>query len=104
MNITADLRFIFKASNYWFSFFHIPSFFGTFFDPERRQRIQPSLVLSLLALSTFWQSSEVGYGREGRERALRLRDEAQAAMDASFNAGWIDETLAQSAWVCGFSY
>lgn len=50
-------------------------------------------------MSTFWQSSEIGYGAEGRERALRFRDEAQAAMDASFNAGWIDETLAQAAWV-----
>lgn len=108
-SITSDLRFLFRASNYWFSFFHIPSFFGKFCDPVKRERIQPSLVLALLALATFWQSSEVGYGREGRERALRFRDEAQAAMDASFNAGWIDETLAQTAWVryrvsnCSFS-
>uniref|UniRef100_A0A8H7XLV5 Zn(2)-C6 fungal-type domain-containing protein n=1 Tax=Psilocybe cubensis TaxID=181762 RepID=A0A8H7XLV5_PSICU len=98
-SITADLRFLFRASNYWFSFFHIPSFFGNFYDPIRRERIQPSLILALLALATFWQSSEVGYGKEGRERALRFRDEAQAAMDASFNAGWIDETLAQAAWL-----
>jgi hypothetical protein len=55
-------------------------------------------------MSTFWQSSEVGYGKQGRERALRLRDEAQAAMDASFNAGWIDETLAQAAWVGNIFY
>ena len=98
--ISADIRFIFRASNYWFSFFHIPSFFSNFFDPVRRERIQPSLVLALLAISTFWQSSEIGYGEAGRERALRFRDEAQAAMDASFNSGWIDETLAQAAWVC----
>lgn len=100
-SITSDLRFLFRESNYWFCFFHIPSFFGNFFDPGRRERIQPSLVLALLAMSTFWQSSEVGYGKPGRERALRFRDEAQAAMDASFNAGWIDETLAQAAWVGG---
>lgn len=100
-SITLDLRFLFRESNYWFSFFHIPSFFGNFFDPGRRERIQPSLILALLAMSTFWQSSEVGYGKQGRERALRFRDEAQAAMDASFNAGWIDETLAQAAWVGG---
>jgi len=98
-SITSDLRFLFRASNYWFSFFHIPSFFGNFCDPVKRERIQPSLVLALLAMATFWQSSEVGFGKEGRERALRFRDEAQAAMDASFNAGWIDETLAQAAWV-----
>lgn len=98
-SIISDLRFLFRASNYWFSFFHIPSFFGKFCDPVKRERIQPSLVLALLAMATFWQSSEVGYGKEGRERALRFRDEAQAAMDASFNTGWIDETLAQAAWV-----
>ncbi|KAF8967057.1 hypothetical protein BDZ97DRAFT_1804957 [Flammula alnicola] len=98
-SITSDLRLIFRASNYWFSFFHIPTFFSNFFDPVRRERIQPSLVLALLAMSTFWQSSEVGYGKAGRERALRFRDEAQAAMEASFNAGWVDETLAQAAWL-----
>lgn len=97
--ITSDIRFLFRASNYWFSFFHIPSFFGSYFDPTKRERIQPSLILALLAMATFWQSSELGLGRHGRDRALRFRDEAQSALDASFNAGWIDETLAQAAWV-----
>jgi hypothetical protein len=98
-NIISDLRFLFRASNYWFCFFHIPSFFGNFYDPVRRARMQPSLVLSALALSTFWQSSELGDGVHGRERAVRFRDEAQSALQASLNAGWIDETLAQAAWV-----
>ncbi|KAF9071182.1 hypothetical protein BDP27DRAFT_1219488 [Rhodocollybia butyracea] len=97
--IASDLRFLFRVSNYWFSFFHIPSFFGTFFDPVARENIQPSLVLAALALSTFWQSSELGKGQAGRTQALRLRDEAQSALDASFNAGSIDETLAQAAWL-----
>ncbi|KAJ3566110.1 hypothetical protein NP233_g7198 [Leucocoprinus birnbaumii] len=98
-NIASDLRFVFKASNYWFSFFHIPTFFGNFFEPLRRKDMQPPLVLALLAISTFWQSSEVGIGRAGRERALRFRDEAQGALEASVNAGWLDETLAQAAWL-----
>lgn len=103
-NIASDIRFLFRTSNYWFSFFHVPTFFGNFFDHGKRDRIQPSLVLAMLAMSTFWQSSEVGLGRPGRERALRFRDEAQSALDASYNAGWIDETLAQAAWVwCLFS-
>ncbi|EAU85892.2 hypothetical protein CC1G_02915 [Coprinopsis cinerea okayama7 len=97
--IGADLRWIFRASNYWFSFFHLPTFFGNFYDPHKRERMQPSLVLALLAISTFFQSSEVGNGQGGRERALRFRDEAQGALEASFNSGWIDETLAQAAWL-----
>ncbi|KAF8644423.1 hypothetical protein AX16_008483 [Volvariella volvacea WC 439] len=97
--ITTDIRFLFRASNYWFSFFHVPTFFASYFDPVKRERIQPSLILALLAMATFWQSSEVGFGDEGRRRALKFRDEAQAALEASFNAGWIDETLAQAAWL-----
>ncbi|KAF9454801.1 hypothetical protein P691DRAFT_716672 [Macrolepiota fuliginosa MF-IS2] len=98
-NIASDLRFVFKASNYWFSFFHIPTFFSNFFDPTRRKEMQPSLVLALLAMSTFWQSSEIGSGSVGRERALRFRDEAQGALEASLSVGWLDETLAQAAWL-----
>jgi hypothetical protein len=98
-HITSDLRFLFRASNYWFSFFHVPRFFGTFFDPSARDRMQPSLILAACALATFWQSSEVGKGKSGRNLALRLRDEAEGALQASLNAGWIDEALAQAAWV-----
>ncbi|KAH0586087.1 hypothetical protein H2248_007358 [Termitomyces sp. 'cryptogamus'] len=97
--ITSDIRFLFNTSNYWFSFFYLPTFNSNYFDPVRRERMQPSLILALLAMSTFWQSSEAGLGHLGRERALRFRDEAQSALDASFNAGWIDETLAQAAWL-----
>ncbi|KAK0487403.1 hypothetical protein IW261DRAFT_1447708 [Armillaria novae-zelandiae] len=97
--ITADLRFLFRSSNYWFSFFHLPTFFGNYSDPVRRHNLQPSLILAALAVSTFWQSSDVGLGKGGRDRALRLRDKAQGALESSFNSGWIDETLAQAAWL-----
>lgn len=61
--------------------------------------MQPSLVFAGLALSTFLKSSEINRGRNGRIRALWIRDMAQASLDASFNARWIDPTLAQAAWV-----
>jgi hypothetical protein len=98
-SITDDLRFLFKSSNYWFSFFHVPTFFSNFFDPDKRELMQPSLILAALSIATFWQSSELGAGKAGREKALRFRDEAQAALENSFNANWVDETLAQAAWV-----
>jgi hypothetical protein len=98
-HITSDLRFLFRASNYWFSFFHVPSFFGAFFDPSSRDRMQPSLIFAACSLATFWQSSEIGKGKPGRDLALRLRDLAEGFLQGSLNAGWIDETLAQAAWV-----
>lgn len=98
-HLTADLRFLFRVSMYWFSFLHVPTFFGNLLDSSKREHVQPGLVLAALALSTFWQSSEIGRGREGRTRALVFRIEAQNALEKSINAGWIDETLAQAAWV-----
>lgn len=61
--------------------------------------MQPSLVLALLAVAMFFNSSEQGGGERGRARSMRLRAEAQGALEASFNAGWIDDSLAQAAWV-----
>ncbi|KZW00891.1 hypothetical protein EXIGLDRAFT_603573 [Exidia glandulosa HHB12029] len=89
----------FKASNYWLSFINVPLFFKVFLDEAARDRMQPSLVLAALAISTFMQSSEVDGGVEGRTRALRLRDLAQGALEQSFNAQWIEPTLAQAAWL-----
>lgn len=97
--IMSDLKFVFRASNYWFSFFHIPTFFGTFCDPVRREGMQPCLVLALLAMATFLHSSEAEMSEEGRIRALRFRDEAQAALEASISSNWIDEAVVQAAWV-----
>ncbi|KAF4577343.1 hypothetical protein EYR36_005331 [Pleurotus pulmonarius] len=97
--ITADLQSLFHISNYWFYFFHLPTFFGKFCHPTRREQMQPSLLLALLGMSVFFKSSEVENGHEGRCRALRLMDEAQSAMHASYNSGWIDEELVQAAWL-----
>jgi hypothetical protein len=75
--ISSDLRFLFRASNYWFSFLHIPTFFNNFYDPFKRELVQPSLILAALALGTFWQSSEIGQGQRGRQRALKFREEVR---------------------------
>ncbi|KAF9221637.1 hypothetical protein BS17DRAFT_785095 [Gyrodon lividus] len=97
--VTNDLRFLFRTSNYWFSFINVPRFLSKYFDPGRRERMQPSFLPAALAIATFFQSSEAGFGKEGRDKALRLRDIAQGALEASFNARWIDEELVQAAWL-----
>ncbi len=99
-HVAADLRCVFHVSLHWFSFIHVPRFFGSLFDPYRRQALQPSLVLALLALGTFFQSSELELGAKGRERALHLLDQAHATFQASLSSGWIDIGLVQTAWVC----
>ncbi|KAI0070393.1 hypothetical protein K474DRAFT_816565 [Panus rudis PR-1116 ss-1] len=100
--IYSDLHFIFRESNFWFSFVNISRFFTRLHDPVQRQTVQPSLILALLALATFMQSSERDGGAKGRAWALRLRDEAQGALEASLSARWIDESLAHAAWVIAF--
>lgn len=97
--VTADIRFLLRGSNYWFSFINVPLFFGTYYDSVKRERMQPALLPAALAIATLFQSSEAGYGKEGRDRALRLRDVAQGHLEASLNARWIDDSLAQAAWV-----
>jgi hypothetical protein len=97
--IIKDVQFIFRASSYHFSFLNVPRFFHNFLDPFRRNHMQPSLVLSLLAMSTFLQSSQRSDPGEARRIAVLLRDEAQGAMEASLHARAIDEELAQAAFV-----
>ncbi|KAI0822887.1 hypothetical protein BC628DRAFT_1326032 [Trametes gibbosa] len=100
--IAADLRFLFHASLHWFSFINIPRFFASLFHPVTRQTIQPSLILAALGLATFLQSSDIERGAKGREKALRLIDQAHATFDASINSGWIDLGLVQAAWILAF--
>jgi hypothetical protein len=61
--------------------------------------MQPSLVFAGLALATLMKSSEMELGSAGRERAVWLRDKAQAWLEASLNSQWIDMTLAKAALV-----
>lgn len=97
--IVEDVRFLFKSSSYWFSFLNVRRFYNTFLDPARRNRMQPSLLLSILAVSTFLQSTSRACPEDNRRKALMLRDEAQAALEASLYARAIDGELAQAAWV-----
>ncbi|KAI9066862.1 hypothetical protein FKP32DRAFT_1673551 [Trametes sanguinea] len=97
--VAADLRFLSRCPIHWYSFLNIPRFFAALFNPARRSAIQPSLILGLLGLATFNQSSELELGARGREKALRLIDQAHATFNASVNSGWIDVGLVQAAWI-----
>lgn len=89
----------FNNSIHWLSFLNERHFFRTLLDPSEREKMQPSLVLSALALATLLQSSELGLGRRGRERALWLRDTAQSFLEAAWNVAIVDPALAQAAMV-----
>ncbi|TBU28622.1 hypothetical protein BD311DRAFT_663142 [Dichomitus squalens] len=100
--ITADLRFIFRASPHWLHFINLPRFFGSLLDPRARHYIQPGLILGALALAMFFRSHDGEGGLRGRERALTLRDQAQSALEASLNSRWVDHGLVQAAWLLAF--
>ncbi|OBZ71229.1 hypothetical protein A0H81_08387 [Grifola frondosa] len=103
LHITGSLHALFRSAPHWLNFINLPRFFGTLLDPRTRNTLQPSLILSALAIATFFQSSESDEGLPGREKALTLREQAQGALEASLNAGWIDRGLVQASWIiCHF--
>ncbi|KAG8920018.1 hypothetical protein FRC00_010585, partial [Tulasnella sp. 408] len=97
--VQTDLQNLFRMSSSWFSFINVPLFFSLFCHPEHRTLMQPSLVLGCLAYSSFMLGSEAEGGALQRRKSMQLRELAQAAFEASYNAGWIDVPLAQAAWV-----
>lgn len=99
--IVSDLRHLFARSSWWFSFIHVPSFWANFHSPEKRTSsdLQPGLLLSALAMAVFFKSSEAEGGAWSRERATRLKAEAEAAVESSLAVGWVDVGLAQAAWL-----
>ncbi|KAH8119434.1 hypothetical protein DFH11DRAFT_1501181 [Phellopilus nigrolimitatus] len=97
VEIAKDLSFLFGSNIHWLSFLNEHHFFRRLSDPFEREKLQPSLVLSALALATLLQSSELGLGHGGRERALWLRDTAQSYLEAAWTASPIDPSLAQAA-------
>jgi len=66
-------------------------------ENTEREKMQPALVLSALALAKLLQSSELGEGERGRMHALTLRNAAQAFLEASWSASAVDSSLAQAA-------
>ncbi|KAI0694263.1 hypothetical protein BC835DRAFT_1015031 [Cytidiella melzeri] len=86
-------------TSYWLFFLNQTNFFANLHDPHRRSLIQPSLVLSALAMANLMQSSELERGSPGRKRALALRDAAQASLEAACNAANLDFTLAEAALI-----
>lgn len=97
--ITDDLRFLFRSSNYWFSFFNVPRFFSRVLDPAQRASLQPGFILAALAVANLIQSSDREAGAAGRSWSLTLLERAQASLEASLNSRWIDEGLAHASWV-----
>ncbi|KAI1786833.1 hypothetical protein LXA43DRAFT_1168655 [Ganoderma leucocontextum] len=100
--VFTDIRAVLSASFFWASFLHLPRFFETLLDPARRNAVQPSLLLSMLAIGAHVQSSEVMQGAKGRERAQKLIDLAHSAIQASLSTNWVDIGLVQAAWFMAY--
>jgi len=95
-NVTFDR---FNDTGHWFPFLNLNFFLQSLWDADERSRIQPSFVLAGLAMATLMKSSETELASSGRNRALWLRDAAQAALESAWNSDWIDATLAEAALV-----
>ncbi len=88
-----------SSTNYWLIFLRGDTFISKLQDSHKRSLLQPALVLSALAMACLMKSSQVERGREGRDRALALRDEAQSMLETACNTRQIDYQLAEAALV-----
>ncbi|KAF9511667.1 hypothetical protein BS47DRAFT_1486726 [Hydnum rufescens UP504] len=96
--ITSDFTLIFRNAGHALPFLRVPHLINCILYPPDREKMQPSLVLSVLALSSLMQS--IG-DRDTipRDRAQLLERAAYGALQASINAGWFDLNLPQAAMV-----
>jgi len=95
----ADTHPRFKDTSSSLSFINIDFFLKRLRHPEDRLKIQPAFILAGLAMATLMKSSEFEYKAPGRERALWLRDAAQATLDQALTSDWVDASLAEAALV-----
>ncbi|KAJ3554349.1 hypothetical protein NM688_g3153 [Phlebia brevispora] len=97
--ILSDLDFLISTTNYWLFFLRSETLLPKLKDPFERAHLQPALVLSALAMASLIKSSEVERGSQGRERALALRNDAQASLEAACSTTQIDYQLAEAALI-----
>lgn len=83
----------------WLSFLNLPVFLRSLHNPQERLRLQPSFILSALALSILMQSSELEGKHHGRNQAVDLRNRAHEAVQARRIQNYLDEGLAEAALV-----
>ncbi|KAI0754624.1 hypothetical protein C8Q80DRAFT_1247411 [Daedaleopsis nitida] len=98
--VFSDLYTTLRASIQYASFLYLPRLFEKLLNPSSRNTVQPSLLLSMLAVGAFAQSYE-RKGRDsakGRKRALQLAEHAHSALQASLLSNWVDVGLVQAAW------
>ncbi|OCH89059.1 hypothetical protein OBBRIDRAFT_733272 [Obba rivulosa] len=98
-DIIDDLTFLFTTSSYWLFFINVPVFIRDLQDTHQRAQIQPSLIMSALAMANLMRSSELELGAAGRRRALEFRDAAQASLEDACNNQSVDYTLAEAALI-----
>lgn len=77
----------------------------TLYNSDERSKIQPSFILSGLAMALLVKSSESNLDSSFLlPRAIWLRDQAQKALQISWDTRWIDPSLAQAALVRDHPY
>ncbi|KAG9007580.1 hypothetical protein FRB93_007616 [Tulasnella sp. JGI-2019a] len=102
--ISQDVCRFFKVASIYLHFINVPLFFDMFHHTELRSSIQPAFIMSILAHSKLIEFYVRGGERDDEgeciwKQSIMLRELAQAAFDASYNADWIDLPLAQAAWI-----
>jgi hypothetical protein len=97
--INQEIRDFFALNFSWFSFFNKSLFFSRLHHPQERLRIQPCLMLAMLAVVSLAKTSGGDPHGAGRKRSIMLADSARSMLHHSIATQSMDPSMAQAAMV-----
>ncbi|KDR67042.1 hypothetical protein GALMADRAFT_1133694 [Galerina marginata CBS 339.88] len=98
-DIAAELTFLVNNTGHLLSFINLNFLIRRLFGDNERLRIQPSFILSILAMAKLMKSSALEGGGNGLRAAMMLATDAHSAFDDALRFNWVDATLAEAALI-----
>ncbi|KAF7782921.1 transcriptional regulator family: Fungal Specific TF [Agaricus bisporus var. burnettii] len=94
-----EFNFLRYNTTHQLSFVHIDSLAVSLHEDSERMKIQPAFIFAGLALAQLLRSSRAEQGLMGMEKAVRLRDQANEAIDQALHAGQLHADLAKARFL-----
>ncbi|KAF9447897.1 hypothetical protein P691DRAFT_801654 [Macrolepiota fuliginosa MF-IS2] len=98
-DIINQVNFLRHNTTHQLSFVNIGFLATNLYDDVERIKVQPAFILAILALAQLLRSSNADQGTLGMTEAIKLRIQAQGALDEARHAGLLNADLAKAQFL-----